>query len=129
MRVADLDVDGAASVSGDLGMMLAAFLGAGGVMGAIQAFFRAQPERDQILVTSAKDVVVIQRDTISDLTGRLETLEARVEELTTTEERLRRERDKLRDENTALRGRVASLEEQVTQLAEELRSRRGPSDT
>lgn len=108
--------------------MLAALLGAGGVVGAIQAFVRAQPERDQILVTSAKDVVVIQRDTISDLTSRLDALEEDVAERKREEERLRQERDRLAAENETLRERVASLEEQVTELATQLRARRGLSD-
>lgn len=72
----------------------------GGLIGGIVAFIKVRPESSQILVNTARDVVLIQRDAMTDLQQRLTDVEA--------------ERDKLRARVGELETKVATLQQQMS---------------
>lgn len=74
-------------------------IGGGGLVGGLVALLKVRPEQSQILVSTARDVVVIQREAMTDLQHRLAAVEA--------------ERD-------ALRARVGELEANVASLQRRL---------
>lgn len=78
----------------------------GGLVGAIATFIKVRPEAGQILIKSATDVVVIQRDAMTDLRTRLASVE--------------QERDTLRDRLATVEREKTALEERVTELAQSL---------
>lgn len=116
----------------------------GGFVGGIVALLKLKPEGDQILVSSAKDVVLIQKGALDDLRlerdedrKRMEDLEARMTEQLEIAERARRaaevalvdaERERTQmtrlyeaeqRRNTDLTRRVAALEAEVGRLLAE----------
>lgn len=72
----------------------------GGLIGGIVAFIKVRPESSQILVNTARDVVLIQRDAMTDLQQRLTDVEA--------------ERDKLRARVGELETKVATLQQHMS---------------
>lgn len=59
---------------------LATLILGGGFVGGIVALVKLKPEGDQILVNSAKDVVLIQKGALDDLRRQMTEIEARFEE-------------------------------------------------
>lgn len=117
---------GAAGNSGVLTTLVATILG-GGFIGGIVAYRKLKPESDQIIVSSAKDVVLIQKGALDDLRAQMAAMEARFEAQTAASalavaechaerEELRAQRDAGRVENSELRARVEALEAEVAQL-------------
>lgn len=113
----------------------------GGFVGGIVALLKLKPEGDQILVSSAKDVVLIQKGALDDLRlereedrKRMEDLEDRMTEQLEVADRARRaaevalvdaERERTQmarlyeaeqRRNTDLTRRVAALEAEVARL-------------
>lgn len=99
----------------------------GGFIGGIVALVKLKPEGDQILVSSAKDVVLIQKGALEDLREQMRELEARfdaqiktaaraVAECHAEREELKAERDEERKVNIELRRRIEVLEAEVAEL-------------
>lgn len=99
----------------------------GGLFGGLVALVKLRPEGAQILVATAKDVVVIQRGVIEDMEQRFASMEDRFEQQvaasTLSLAECHSERDDLRSELVAerlnsaeLRARIEALEAEVAQL-------------
>lgn len=99
----------------------------GGFITGIVALVKLRPEGDQILISSAKDVVVIQKGALDDLRKQMDEMEVRFDRQTQTSAaalaECHRERDDLRSElvaerlsNDELRARIEALETEVAQL-------------
>jgi len=99
-----------------------------GVGQAVRGWRRGGVERESVVVASAKDIVVLQRDYIIDVERRLDAAERQIAEMQTLEaqvaemrvelsavkaknQKLERDNTQLRRENTALKDRVMHLEE------------------
>lgn len=111
-------------------------LGGGGI-GSYVAFKKLKPEGDQIIVSAAKDLVVVQRDVISDMDKRLDEMQRRLDEAearsgqrdreaavamadcNAERRELRKERDAERANNLELRSRIEVLEAEVARLRED----------
>lgn len=76
----------------------------------IVTFLRVGPERDSIIVTSAREVVVIQRETIDELTAGLREAREKIQLLESKMRDVEAENRFLRAENDRLRLRVRHLE-------------------
>lgn len=114
---------------------LATLILGGGFVGGIVALVKLKPEGDQILVNSAKDVVLIQAGALDTLREQMATIEARFEERLDRAEQARwtaetalaeahRAREVLQAEyeaekarNEELSARVAALEAEVARLS------------
>ena len=86
----------------------------GGTAQAVRGFRKAGSENQQILVDAAKDVVVIQRGVIEELTRGLADAKKRIDALqmlATENESLKRRVRSLEQENARLKARVKHLEE------------------
>lgn len=59
--------------------LISALLG-GSLIGGIVSLLKLRPEGDQILVSSAKDVVLIQRDALADLRREMVDMQERFDE-------------------------------------------------
>jgi septal ring factor EnvC (AmiA/AmiB activator) len=91
-------------------------LGGGGLVGAVATFMKVKPESGQILVSAAKDVVVIQQGAMTNMQTRIASLEQEREEWRAErEESLRRLADAER-ERDEMKARVAQLEADLGQL-------------
>ncbi len=99
----------------------------GGFVGGIVALVKLKPEGDQILISSAKDVVVIQKGLLDAMEERLAAMEARFDTQARSSAaalaECHRERDDLRSELVAervnsaeLRVRIEALEAEVAEL-------------
>lgn len=112
--------------SGSLTTLGSVVLG-GGFLSGVVALLKLKPEGAQIVVSAAKDVVVIQQGALDDLRQQMADMEARFE-LQTKAAALalaecHRERDDLRSELVAerlakgeLRARIEALEAEVASL-------------
>lgn len=107
--------------------LVIAILGAGGVVGAISAWRKVQPERESIIITAAQGALVIQAGVLEKLQEELERAHEQIAELRTEVEavndelhaevdQLRGERDALLEENSDLREKVTQLEQRVHEL-------------
>lgn len=94
-------------------------LGGGGI-GAFVALRKLPPERDQIIVTAAKEVVVIQRETLDDMRLQVSAMEVRLNLQTTVAAQAlaecHRERDELREARMGDLRRLTELERLVDEL-------------
>lgn len=101
----------------------------GGFVGGIVALVKLKPEGDQILVSSAKDVVLIQRDALEELRTQMAELERRLSEQLEAAGVARAQAEKARaaaeaalaeanHEKRHLLDRVAALEGEVAELRE-----------
>lgn len=99
----------------------------GGFVGGIVALVKLRPEGDQIIVSSAKDVVVIQAGALDELRRQIDEMRERfdtqaaeaaqaIAECHAEREELRHERDTERVNNRELRGRIEALEAEVASL-------------
>lgn len=118
----------------------------GGTVGAYVSFRKLKPESDQIVVSAAKDVVVIQRGLVDDLRHQMEELDARFSERLDKAEQARwtaetalaechRTRAALQEDyeqekarNAELEERIAALEAEVAKLRDES-TQRHPKET
>jgi len=105
-------------------LMAAALLGSGGVAGMVVALLKVRPEGDRIIVDSARDVVVIQKGVIADLTSRIAQLERDyrddIKVLKASLDAVKTERDELRLEKAGLLARIDHLEAEVARLSSSL---------
>jgi paraquat-inducible protein B len=92
----------------------------GGVVGGYVALRKLPPERDQIIVAAAKEVVVIQRETLDDVRQQVAGLEARLNQQAATArlalEECHAERDELRIARRGDLVRLSELERLVAEL-------------
>lgn len=99
----------------------------GGFIGSIVALLKLKPEGDQILISSAKDVVVIQAGALDEMRRQIEEMRQRFEtqasesaqaiaDCHAEREELRHERDAERANNRDLRARIEALEAEVADL-------------
>jgi chromosome segregation ATPase len=109
-----------------ISLVVSTILG-GGFLGGLVAYRKLKPESDQIIVSSAKDVVLIQKGALDDLRRQMDDMESRfdrqsaaaataIAECHAEREELRRERDTERSSNTELRIRIEALESEVAAL-------------
>jgi predicted nucleic acid-binding Zn-ribbon protein len=99
----------------------------GGFLGGVVAYRKLKPETDQIIVSSAKDVVVIQRETLEEMRKdraddrqRMDEIEARFTAQAKTAAaalaECHAEREEFRSDNAELRNRIEHLEAELAQM-------------
>jgi uncharacterized protein involved in exopolysaccharide biosynthesis len=124
--------------SSSLLIVLVSTILGGGFLGGIVAYRKLKPETDQIIVSSAKGVVAIQRETLDEMRKDRADDRQRMDELETRftaqaaeaaraaalalaacqaeREEARTERDAARADNAELRKRIEHLEAEVAQM-------------
>lgn len=104
-------------MTGTLGVWIAGVLtAAGGLLGAVIAWRKIQPEKDSIVVTAAQGALVVQSGVLDELREELQRIRADHEELRGEIRRVRSERDELRTKNIELQRQVERLERRVREL-------------
>lgn len=80
--------------------------------GAFVTFLRVRVDKNQVLVTTAKDVVFVQKGLIDELQEQLDRVKAELAQVRSERDAERRELDELRRQNESMRRRLAALETQ-----------------
>ena len=110
---------------------LASVILGGGLAGSIVALWKLKPEGDQIVVSAAKDVVLIQKGAMDDLRQQMKDLESRFSARLDRAEQARwtaetalaechRARAEIMDDYEAEKARNAELEERIVALESEV---------
>lgn len=110
----------------------------GGVVSSIVAFRKLKPESDQIIVSSAKDVILIQKGAMDDLRAQMSDLESRFSERLDRAEQARwtaetalaechRAREALLEDYEQEKARNVELEERINALEAEVAKLRAES--
>lgn len=110
----------------------------GGVVSSIVAFRKLKPEADQIIVSSAKDVILIQKGAMDDLRAQMEGLESRFSERLDRAEQARwaaetalaechRAREAILEDYEQEKTRNVELEERINALEAEVAKLRAES--
>ena len=120
-------------MSNTLILGLASVILGGGLAGSIVALWKLKPEGDQIVVSAAKDVVLIQKGAMDDLRQQMKDLESRFSDRLDKAEQARwtaetalaechRAREVLMEDYEAEKARNAELEERIAALEAEVAS-------
>lgn len=101
---------------------------AAALIGALVALSKRRPEVAQVLVSSAGEIVIMQRDLLAERDARIKTMETRqdaqdevLRELRDEVDRLSRSRDEARRDLSAAEDNVRLLTLRVEQLEDQLR--------